>query len=181
MERIRGFSNERNGHSCLSTSPVFERNQTYRQENENSDTNHDKNVLWNRKDGTPSFNKIVEKNRKLIPQKSEEMLEFLNQKNVVEKEEFNVSFTNENYNPMAQLKPQMDSMEKSKLSKNDIIINTKEQTQMKNQGPNKLIHLTETYNDSNKRTVNNKASYFKSKESNRRVVRQKFGSPIPTK
>ena len=161
MERIRGFSNERNGHSCLSTSPVFERNQTYKQENENPDTNHDKNELWNRKDGTPSFNKIVEKNRKLIPQKSEEMLEFLNQKNVVEKEEFNVSFTNENYNPMAQLKPQMDSMEKSKLSKNDIIINTIEQTQMKNQGPNKLIHLTETYNDSNKRAVNNKASYFK--------------------
>lgn len=161
MERIRGFSNERNGHSCLSTSPVFERNQTYKQENENPDTNHDKNVLWKRKDGTPSFNKIVEKNRKLIPQKSEEMLEFLNQKNVVEKEEFNVSFTNENYNPMAQLKPQMDSMEKSKLSKNDIIINTIEQTQMKNQGPNKLIHLTETYNDSNKRAVNNKASYFK--------------------
>ena len=130
--------------------------------------------------------RLLTKILKFLPNNSTEALEFLNQKNSDEKDEFNISFTNENYNPMEQIRNKYkNSLERTKLNKEDIIINTREQMQVPNQysKPNKLIHLSENYNnDKNYKVVDGKSKHFRSKkEVTRKEVRQKFGSPIPEK
>ena len=61
MERIRKLSNERTERSYFNSSPIFERVPEQTQQNEG----YPKKEHWDRKDGTPSFNKIVDKNPKI--------------------------------------------------------------------------------------------------------------------
>lgn len=167
-------------------SPIFERVPVHK----NKDKNNIKikNENWDRKDGTPSFNKIKFKNIEVKAKNTNKANDMVNQESLADNDEFNISFTNENYNPMStnRVEDKLGS-ERRKLNNNDTTVNTREsQDSSHYKMPNKLIHISETYANDNKNfrvaVADDKVNMFKiNKESSRKVVRQKFGSPAPVK
>lgn len=115
-----------------------------------------------RQDGTPSFNKRQENTESTIGL----MRQYENGS------EFNISFTNENYNPTPSHDPCF-------LPSSEAIISTQppslsSQTSLPT---SKLIHLSENHNNDN---TNYRVSVV-TKKSARQEVKQRFGSPVPVK
>mmetsp|Transcript_5377 Transcript_5377/g.4565 ORF Transcript_5377/g.4565 Transcript_5377/m.4565 type:complete len:362 (+) Transcript_5377:312-1397(+) len=176
IERIRRLSNERTERSYLNSSPTFD---TIPAKNQETKKISMQNKSWGRKDGTPSFNKIADKAKvKLINLREED--EKNNDKDY--NDEFNISFTNENYNPMTQMNKKRSSNERSKLNKEDIIINTQDNFGQ-NSKPSKLIHLSEVYNSKRTgksvRVLQNKKDKKELEEKFQTPAHMKYGSPIP--
>lgn len=110
------------------------------------------NENWTRKEGTPSFNKLTNKKLEKATMRVQKPVEKSS-----EEDEFNISFTNENYNPMVSqsnrnLASNEEVLFRANKNKDEIIINTREQPQLQshNKGPTKIVHLTEAYNNDSK-------------------------------
>jgi serine/threonine protein kinase len=202
--RLRKTSKERTDENNILTprSPIFERVpvkvpvQVPVQVHKNKDKSDIKikNENWDRKDGTPSFNKIKFKNIEPQPTNTNSNT---NKNKVIGKvghevqkdnDEFNISFTNDNYNPINSNRVEDKlSSERVKFNSNDIMFNTNEyQEEEHSKMPNKLIHISENYNNDNKNfrvaVVDDKVNVFKvNKDATRKIIRQKFGSPAPVK
>lgn len=150
-----------------------------------------KNESWGRKDGTPSFNKISSKNT----DKYGSSMFKINQKD--EENEFDISFTNENYNIVSN-KTNVKIVKNEELSKanmhsKDIVKGMSENSkvQVSSKAGSKVIQLTENISNiknygtkscSNGTEFVLKNDGFKTKkDTSRKIVRQQFGSPIPSK
>mmetsp|Transcript_12903 Transcript_12903/g.12890 ORF Transcript_12903/g.12890 Transcript_12903/m.12890 type:complete len:195 (-) Transcript_12903:16-600(-) len=153
MERIRRFSNERDGSSYFSPSPTFQRTKQCDPEGKDYQ-NEAKPHALSRKDGTPSFNKMNEKNKNLAAQQPRGMGGISPRYPPSQNDEFNMSFTNENYNPMKQVKATLAKNESSKVNSHHegIIINTKEQPNISkdNQMITRRLQINENYNNDTK-------------------------------
>lgn len=193
--RLRMASKERTDENNILTprSPVFERKpvqQTFKKKDKSEIKIN--NEHWDRNDGTPSFNKVISKKNNKLSKNANKALEQMNLK-FPEEDEFNISFTNENYNPMCSQSNRNCENENIHANvdhpnEDEIVINTRRQPNIQAQfmKENKLVHLSETYSNDNTNfrvaVAGEKGGYFKtSQDPSRKIIRQQYGSPVPSK
>ena len=175
--RLRMASKERTDEKNILTpkSPVFEKKPTLKAFKQKLESKEIKVVgeLLNRDDGTPSFTKMMKnKNSTKLSKDAKHTIQIMQQEWNDNNNEFKINFTNENYHGGESYNPPIKSNEASKKPLNNdkaALFNPDDPRNLNQQvNTNKLIHLSETYFNTHQ-------------DSNRKLVCQKYGSPIPSK
>ena len=152
-----------------------------------------------RKEGTPAFNDSLSSpehsnNSAENPNEQDPKVLFqdTSEKHCEDEQEFNISFTNQNYNPISQRNVvKMDDSNSKHQSKksNPVVLSKSEQPPLVTQQigkSNRLIHLSENYNNDNGNfrvtAMDHKVGDGVHKfETTRKKVQDRFGSPVPVK
>ena len=176
--RLRLASKERTDEKNILTprSPVFEKKPTMKAFKNKQESNEIKIVgdIAERADGTPSFTKIMKNKRGTkLSKDAKHTIEIMQQEYNDGNAEFKINFTNENYHGGESYNAPIKNNEISKkpINNEKVIYFDPDDPRNFNQATdtkNKLLHLSETYFNTHQ-------------ESNRKVVCQKYGSPIPAK